>query len=312
MPAPRPSLSVIIPAHNAERFLREALDSVFAQEIAEPEVVVVDDGSTDATASVAEGYGRGVRVFRQPASGSARARNTGLDATHGDLIAFLDADDLWVPEKTRLQLQALDAHPEAGLVFSDMVGFRGDRTEETTYFRQRGFTGACTPTSIFLHDMISTPTVILRRSCLRAAGRFDESLPIGQDTDLWFRIALAHPFVVVDRPLVRRRFHDTNVTRHSRLLARCVVDVWGRYKDRCIEREPESRRAIEADFARKRWIHLFEEGCALRREGEPAAARRHLAGAIALRPAQWRGWAFWAATFLPAGGRAAAPRREAP
>jgi hypothetical protein len=204
-----------------------------------------------------------------------------------------------------VQLALLRDHPDAALVFSDMVGFRGDRTEDRTYFALRGFTGDCTVASIFLHDMISTPTVILRRSCLETAGPFDVSLPIGQDTDLWFRIALAHPFVVVDRPLVRRRFHDANVTRDTRLLARCVVEVWGRYKDRCIAREPESRRLLEADFARKRWIHLFEEGCALRREGRSRSARRHLAEAIALRPGQWRGWAFWAATFL-------APRAPAP
>jgi glycosyltransferase involved in cell wall biosynthesis len=300
-------LSVIIPARNAESFLGEALDSVFAQGVPDPEVVVVDDGSIDATVSVAERYGRGVRVIRQEASGSARARNRGLDATSGDLVAFLDADDLWVPDKTRLQLSLLDERPEIGLVFSDMVAFRGDRQEESTYFQQRGFTGECTLSSIFLHDMISTPTVILRRACLEAAGRFDESLPIGQDTDLWFRIALAHPFAVVNRPLVRRRFHDANVTRNSRLLARCVVEVWGRYMDRCIAREPQSRRALEADFERKRWIHLFEEGCALRREGQGALARRRLAEAIALRPALWRGWAFWAATFLPPFGRAGEP-----
>jgi glycosyltransferase involved in cell wall biosynthesis len=305
-------LSVVIPARNAARFIGEALDSVFAQECGSVEVVVVDDGSTDGTAGVAQRYGRGVRVIRQEASGSARARNRGLDETSGELVAFLDADDIWLPGKTRLQLDVLESRPEVGLVFSDMVAFRDGRQEDRTYFQQRGFTGACTPSSIFLHDMISTPTVILRRACLRASGPFDESLPIGQDTDLWFRLALAHPFAVVDRPLVRRRFHDANVTRNSRLLARCVVEVWGRYMDRCIAREPQSRRALEADFARKRWIHLFEEGCALRREGQPSLARRRLAEAIALRPAQWRAWALWAATFLPPADRTAesAPKEK--
>ncbi|HKY31766.1 MAG TPA: glycosyltransferase [Candidatus Polarisedimenticolia bacterium] len=292
-----PALSVVIPARNAASFLHEALDSVFAQGIGGMEVVVVDDGSTDGTWEAASAYGRGVRAVRQEASGSARARNRGLAETTGDLVAFLDADDVWLPDKTRRQLEVLEADPRLVLVFSDMVAFRGDVTEPTTYFRQRGFDGRCAASSIFLYDMISTPTVIVRRDGLRRAGGFDESLPIGQDTDLWFRLALAHPFAVVDRPLVRRRFHGANVTRDARLLARCVARIWGRYLDACIEREPSMRARLVADYARKRWTHHFEEGCSLLREGRPREARRELAAAVAAVPGRWRAYAFWLASF---------------
>ncbi len=311
-------ISVIVPAHNAGRFLVEALDSVFEQGLDDPEVVVVDDGSSDDTAEVARRYGHGVRVLSQPQSGSGRARNVGLAATTGGLVAFLDADDIWVEEKSSLQLPVLENDPGLGLVFSDMVSFRdgngpsrpGASREGPTYFAQRGFDGACAVSSIFLCDMISTPTVILRRSCLRATGTFDESLRIGQDTDLWFRLALAFPFAVVNRPLVRRRFHGSNTTSNHRLLARAVVEIWGRYLETCIEREPHMRRRLIADYARKKWNHLFQEGCSLLREGQSREARRHLASAIGVSPFSPRSYFFYVASLVGARrGAAAGPGR---
>jgi len=296
-------VSVVIPAYNAERFLGEALDSVFAQGLDDPEVVVVDDGSEDDTTRIASDYGRGVRVLTQANAGSGRARNVGLRETSGELVAFLDADDIWVAEKSELQQHVLEQDPSLGMVFSDMVSFHDDGREGARYFDERGFEGRCTPSSIFLHDMVSTPTVILRRTCLDDVGMFDESLPIGQDTDLWFRIALGYPFAVVNRPLVRRRFHDANITRNHRLLARCTVEIWARYLDRCIEAEPEMKDRLLRDHASKRWNHHFVEGCSLLHEGRPRDARRNLAEAIGLAPLRPRAYAFYLASFLGGGRR---------
>jgi len=296
-------VSVIVPAHNAAPFLGEALESVFAQGLTDVEVVVVDDGSSDGTAEVARGFGRGVRVLAQPRSGSGRARNLGLAETGGEIVAFLDADDVWLPDKAARQLPLLERDPALGLVFSDMVSF-GDGSEGGSYFRERGFTGRCTPSEIFLHDMISTPTVLLRRACLRETGPFDPSLPIGQDTDLWFRIALAYPFATVDAPLVRRRFHPGNTTRDSRLLARCVVEICERYLERCIAAEPHMERALREDLARKRWHHWFLEGCALLHEGRPRESRRFLARAIHEKPLRARAYAFYLKALLQGGAAA--------
>jgi len=303
-------VSVVVPAHNAADFLGDALDSVFAQGLDRPEVIVVDDGSTDRTAAVARSYGRGVKVLSVEKGGSGRARNIGLDETSGELVAFLDADDVWNDDKTRLQMPLLERDASLGLVFSDMVGFGQGGESPRTYFQERGFDGACTVSSIFLHDMISTPTVILRRSVLSAAGRFDETLPIGQDTDLWFRIALRHPFRSVDRPLVRRRFHPGNTTRDARTLARCAVEVWGRYLDRCIEREPERESELRRYFAGKRWHHHFLEGCSLLHEGRPREARRQFGRAIGEAPFSPRAWAFLVASWLHSGGAQSSPRRD--
>ena len=300
----KPQVSVVIPARNAAPFLAQALDSVFAQEFPSLEVVIVDDGSTDGTPDLARRYGRGVRVLSQPPSGSGRARNLGLEASEGDLVAFLDADDLWMPGKLALQIPVLMADPTLGLVFADLVPFGGPGGEGRSFFRERGFDGRCTVSSIFLHDMIYTSTVVLRRSCLAATGPFDASLPIGQDTDLWLRIALARPFSVVERPLARYRLHAANTTRNSRLLAQCVVTIGERYLDRCIAAEPGMERALREDLARKRWHHWFLEGCALQHEGRGREARRFLARAIREKPLRARAYAFYVKSLL-AGGAAA-------
>ncbi len=297
-------VSVVIPARNAGRFLGEALDSVFAQGLDAPEVVVVDDGSTDDTARVARSYGRGVQVLDQPRSGSGRARNRGLEATSGDLVAFLDADDIWVPEKSRLQLTVLERDPRLAMVFSDMISFQDGRPEDRTFFEEREFDGRCTPSSIFLRDIVSTPTVILRRSCLDSVGRFDESLAIGQDTDLWLRIALAFPFAVVSLPLVKRRLHGANTTRDQRLLVRCSREVWCRYAERCIEREPEMGQRLANELSRKQWEYHFVEGCCLLREARSRESRRHLGEAIRVAPLRPRPYAFYLLSFLGPAGRA--------
>jgi hypothetical protein len=187
---------------------------------------------------------------------------------------------------------------ELALVFSDMIAFADGQTSARTYFEERGFDGTCTPSSIFFYDMVSTPTVILRRTCLDAVGLFDESLPIGQDTDLWFRIALRFPFACVPEPLVLRRLHPGNVTRGHRTLARCVVEIWGRYLDACIAGEPAMRPRLLADFRRKEWEHLFVEGCALLREGARRTARGALRQAIAVAPHRPRPYVFYLASLL--------------
>ncbi|HEY7267967.1 MAG TPA: glycosyltransferase family A protein [Solirubrobacterales bacterium] len=116
MSAPPERVSAIVPAFNGERFLEQALRSVVDQSLPPAEVIVVDDGSTDGSAEIAEGFGEPVRCIRQENTGVAGARNRGLSAAAGELIAFLDQDDLWPEEKLEAQVAALVANPEVGIV----------------------------------------------------------------------------------------------------------------------------------------------------------------------------------------------------
>jgi glycosyltransferase involved in cell wall biosynthesis len=114
------TLSAVIPAYNAEAWLGQAIESALAQEEVALEVVVVDDGSTDGTAEVLATFGDRIRLVRQANRGLPAARNAGIAAARGDLVAFLDADDTWEPSKSRRQLAYLAAHPACGLVFCDV------------------------------------------------------------------------------------------------------------------------------------------------------------------------------------------------
>ena len=118
-------VSVVIPCSNAEPFIRDTIESILCQTRPVDEVIVVDDGSGDDSAGVAESFGPPVRVIRQSRGGVSAARNRGIQEAKGDLIAFLDADDLWSPQKIERQLAYLDAHPDVDVVTSNAADFRG-------------------------------------------------------------------------------------------------------------------------------------------------------------------------------------------
>jgi len=124
-------ISAIITAYNSERYLSEAIESALAQTLPPDEIVIIDDGSTDGTAAVARGYGERVRYCWQANQGPGGARVSGIRESRGDVMAFLDADDIWLPRKMELQKAALDEDPELGIVFNHLVQFRSpDLTPE--------------------------------------------------------------------------------------------------------------------------------------------------------------------------------------
>jgi glycosyltransferase involved in cell wall biosynthesis len=291
-------IAVVIPARNAARFLGDALDSVRAQDLRPAEIVVVDDGSTDGTGAIATAFGHGVTCLRAGGVGPAAARNIGVRATASPLVAFLDADDIWLPEKTSRQMMLLAAHPELALVCSDMRTFEGRSQAPRTHFQEQGFNGISAASSIFLFDMIATPTVIVRREILQILGGFDESLTLCSEADLWFRVGLHERFAAISEPLVMRRYHAGNITRDAVRLSAAIVQTWERYLGPIIEREPHMRRQLEADFAARRWQRHCLEGVVALHEGRRPDARRLFVEAIRARPGRARSWAFLAASFL--------------
>ena len=122
-----PRVSAIIPAYNAENTICSAIDSALAQDFSDLEVVVVNDGSTDSTRSIIEGYGSRITMVNQENRGASAARNAGAQAARGEYLAFLDADDLWGADKVSRTCAALDSNPGASLVFSDYRQMTGDR-----------------------------------------------------------------------------------------------------------------------------------------------------------------------------------------
>jgi glycosyltransferase involved in cell wall biosynthesis len=199
-----PLVSAIIPTRNRAQQVTAAIDSALAQTFSDLEVVVVDDGSEDATPDVVAAYGGAVRYVHTTNGGPARARNVGAQVGTGEWIAFLDDDDTWLPQKIERQLQAADDCPSCGAVFTDYSVVSGDRVE------QRSVKAMIDPVpsgwvfgELFWRNFICTCTVLVRRSVFAAVEGFDESLRQAEDWHLWLRIAARYQWLFVDQVLTR-------------------------------------------------------------------------------------------------------------
>jgi glycosyltransferase involved in cell wall biosynthesis len=209
-------VSVIVPVHNGERFLAEAVESIRAQNHPTLEIVVVDDGSTDRTPEVlASLRGGDLRWLRQENRGPAAARNAGIELARGEVIGFLDADDVWPPDSLGLRLAHLDGSVPADIVTAWMKFVRtapaGNGGPEA---RELGAT-------IFAFNF---GTSLVRRRVFDTVGLLDETMRFGEDAD-WFTRAWEHgvPMLVVDAPTLLRRVHDRNMTRDREAASRAFL-----------------------------------------------------------------------------------------
>jgi len=256
-----PLVSVVIPAFDAEAFVGAAVESALAQTHPRVEVIVVDDGSTDATLEALEPYRGRITVVEQPNAGPARARNRGIEEANGALVAFLDADDLWLPTKLEKQVARFAAEPELGLVTTGAESFGRAHAVDLEKKRERLFGLDDVARAVLLRSGVATPTVMVPRRVLEETGGFDEELRIGEDDHLWIRIAARYRIAMVDEVLVRVRKTGGSLTSDAELLYREVM----RSMDK-LERDPELGarlgHAIEIKRARVEAMHgyhRFEE-----------------------------------------------------
>jgi glycosyltransferase involved in cell wall biosynthesis len=216
-----PEISVVIPAYNAAKTLRETLDSVLAQTFGDFEVIVVDDGSKDDTAAVASATSDPrVRVISIPNGGVSRARNLGIAESGGALIAFLDADDLWQPTKLERQVALLNARPEVGICVTgaDKIDSSSRPIAAMPMFEQSDdYTR-----DLLLYSNIAgcTCSGVVRRDVIDAIGGFEPELQYCEDWNLWLRLSLRTSFGVLPEPLVCVRIHEGNTSGNPYLLER--------------------------------------------------------------------------------------------
>jgi len=225
-------ISVIVPAYNREKYLAKTLDSIFAQDYRPIEVVVVDDGSTDGTASIARLYPE-VRYFYQPNLGPAVARNTGLAECTGELISFLDADDYWVEHVLRIQSDYLATRPELGSIMGKVWNFLD--------------AGATLPNWIS-EDMMTEEgggwnlgASLTHRWVFERVGHFNTAYQHGEDLD-WFARAreAGIPIYLMPTVLLRRRIHKDNLSKDQNLSARERVRILKAHLDRKRSKVAES------------------------------------------------------------------------
>jgi glycosyltransferase involved in cell wall biosynthesis len=205
-----PSISVIIPVFNQDQFVAEAVESALAQTFPPAEVIAVDDGSTDESARVLAGFGPRVRVIRQPNGGVSVARNRGVAEATGVLVAFLDADDAWLPQKLERQVRRFVDEPELGLVHCG--GVVVDREGKPLWERLDGMEGwVAEDFLLFRQGWTATgSTAVVPRSLILELGGFDPQLPPTEDWDLSYRIACRRRVGFIPEALVKYRLHGAN------------------------------------------------------------------------------------------------------
>jgi len=197
------AISVVIPAFNTSLYIGEAIQSALDQTLAPTEVIIVDDGSTDDTADVAAAFGDPVRIFRQPHRGIAASRNFGVAQARGALLAFLDSDDLWTPEKLEKQAEPLERDRELHGVFGLVRQFYTPGLEVSEAQKQHLEAG--------IETGYHAGALLIRRDAFDSVGQFDESFKLGEFIDWYARARDIHlKLITLREVLMLRRIHGAN------------------------------------------------------------------------------------------------------
>lgn len=209
-------VSTIIPTYNSPHYLIEALESVLSQTYKDMEIVIVDDGSTDNTKEVIQSYlilDRNIKYIYQNNGGTASARNTGIKFSSGEYIAFLDHDDIWLPQKTELQIKILDSDPSIGLVYCRFQIMDEDKGSVLEPPKRELCRGGVYEKFLVRCYINTASQVMIRKACIERVGYFDESLQIVDDYDFYIRVARHYKIEYLDQPLANWRIHRLNTSK---------------------------------------------------------------------------------------------------
>jgi len=227
-----PTISVIIPAYNAERTILETIESIQQQTFSDFELIVIDDGSSDRTLELLHRVvDERLRIYSYENGGVSVAHNRGISHATGEFIAFLDADDLWTPDKLELQLAALQQHPEAGVAYS-WTHFMDEKGESFHTDKPVFFEGNVYVKLLVGNFLDSGSNPLIRRQAIESVGEFDPALASCEDWDFWLRLAARWPFVVVPKYQI--------LYRQSSSSASSKVEVMEKYHLIVIERAFQS------------------------------------------------------------------------
>lgn len=258
---PTLQVSVIIPAFNAAKTIVRAIDSVRNQNTPSLEIIVIDDGSSDGTTDLVLANVRAdenIRLIKlQKNSGVSAARNAGISVAQGKYLAFLDADDIWLPEKLSMQIKAMENDPLITLVScnSQLVSASGDTLKEGHLNRPptEGFEAWKT---LLIYNFIPTPTVLTYTDLVKNIGGFDESLTVGEDLDLWIKLGIQGKIVVLKEILIK--YYDqaeSLMKRHGRRTGEIVVPMLEKHISE------QRRKLTKSEIRHIRGYQSFQMGC---------------------------------------------------
>ena len=266
-----PLVSVIIPTFNRGWIVAEAIQSVLAQTYRQFELIVVDDGSTDRTASILHEFQDHIRIIRQTNQGVSAARNQGVDAAQGAFVAFLDSDDLWKPEKLAVQVNFFLSNSEALICQTDEIWIRNGRRINPKIYHQKPSGDIFLPSLALC--LVSPSAVMLKKDFFQQVGGFDESLPACEDYDLWLRISCRHPvFLIPDQLVVKRGGHADQLSKNPGLDRYRIVSLLNLLKTQPLS--PLQRQATVAMLVKK--TKIYTGGCIKHGRQEEAAQIKRL------------------------------------
>ena len=283
----QPLVSIVIPTYNRRRFVRDAIDSCFAQTWRHLEVIVVDDGSADGTADMLrDDYGDRIQLIAQANQGPAIARNRGIDKASGDFVQFLDADDRLAPNKLETCLDIFRQEPAIDIIYThhQLVASDGDSALPTPPFRVFGDDIFCELLRESGNHIVLS-TTMMRRAALREVGGFEDNAHFrsAEDWDLFLRLARRHRFLGIDQPLVYRRVHDSMISGDR------LHTALGRLRAMRNARDYGWERCMTADeFDQRLAARHHVLALAWWRRGERAKARQCFARAAAIYPPEAR------------------------
>jgi glycosyltransferase involved in cell wall biosynthesis len=307
-------VSIIIPAYNAAAYVVEAIDSVLAQDYPHKEIVVVNDGSKDNTLEILRGYGDRIRIVDQANAGPPKARNAALAAVQGEFVAFLDADDIWLPGKLSAQVAHFQAHPDVGTVFTTWHVWPADadgvfRIPQVAKAPQVGVgvvpkNSGWMYTRLLMECELLTTTVMMRASLIREIGGFDIELYNGDDYDFWLRASRVAKIDQLDCVGAYYRVVQGSVSRKARPVNDELVVI-----DKALGRwgltSPHGESLDAAVMRQHREDLIIQFGYAHLVLGDPRVALGNYLEVLKHRP--WR-LGLWPAAIKAAVKLASAPR----
>ena len=304
-----PRVSVVLTTYNQASYIREAIESALRQTFRSREILVVDDGSTDATETVVAPYRDQITYIRQRNQGVAGARNTGVLRARGELVAFLDGDDLWEPEKLEIQVAAADREPRCGLIAVNGVEFSADgilrsplfgEAIEAQFAPDRLVVTLDCYAQLLKYNLISTISqVMIPKRVLDEVGLSDVRREVSSDWDLYLRIAARYQLTFVNKPLARWRYLDTSTSGPAAVRwLRWTQDDLEILKDQLREGPSNFATLIREELAR-RMARAIPAAYHYGRQHDRSWALRYLAVLFRNNPTQGRILTHLAALSLP-------------
>ena len=249
-----PRVSVILPVFNGEQFIKLAIDTVAAQTYRDFELLVIDDGSTDRTREFLDAMETKATVLFQRNAGVYTARNLGLQHAKGELIAFLDADDRWHPERLARQIPLIDADRDIGLVFGNGVIERMGREGKPTLFDLAKPSRGRVFSLLVRKNFVTQSSVLVRKRCFEEFGLFKE-MPLAADYHKWLQIASRYKIDFIQEPVFTYTLHGSNISAKRAAQIQCVIQLF----DDLVEHPPIA--GVSALLAKRRLELEFQ--CAL-------------------------------------------------